>query len=332
MTSHDALSDVLRAVRLRGAVFYYVSSGHEWAAEAPPAREIAQAVLPGADHVMAYHVVAKGDGWAAVAGEQPVRLATGDIVLFPHGDPHVMSSAPGLRPVRIAAERAFTDRSRPRPMPVNYLGGEKVTFDAPVPDAKANLVCGFLGCDLRPFNPLIATLPRVLHLPAGEEGEWIAQVMRRAVQASNSARPGSDAVLERMSEMMFVDAVRRHIDALPDGTTGWLQGLRDRHVGKALALLHADPARDWTIDALAKGVALSRSAFYDRFVQFIGIPPMRYLTQWRMQVASNLLRHSPAPVASIALDAGYESEAAFARAFKRATGSPPATWRRERLQ
>jgi AraC-like DNA-binding protein len=328
MSTHDALSDVLRSVRLRGAVFYYVSSGLEWAAEAPAAREIAAAVMPGAEHVMEYHVVAKGNGWAAVDGEQPVRLAAGDIVMFPHGDPHVMSSAPGLRPTPMGADWAIAHSADPLPIPVNYLGAERVTFDAPSPDAKTNLVCGFLGCDLRPFNPLIATLPRVLHLAAGDESDWIAQVMHRAVLASASARPGSHAVLERMSEMMFVDAIRRYMDLLPDGSSGWLQGLRDRHVGKALALLHADPAHAWTIDALARDVALSRSAFYDRFVQFTGLPPMQYLTQWRMQVASNLLRQTQAPVASVALDVGYESEAAFTRAFKRATGSPPATWRR----
>jgi transcriptional regulator GlxA family with amidase domain len=172
-------------------------------------------------------------------------------------------------------------------------------------------VCGFLGCDLRPFNPLIATLPRLLHLPANGDGAWVAQVMQQAVNASQLKRPGSEAVLERMSEMMFVDAVRRYVDALPDQSTGWLAGLRDRHVGRALALLHGEPARDWKIEALADAVALSRSALYDRFVRFIGQPPMQYLAQWRMQVASNLLRQSHAPVASIALDVGYDRKPHF---------------------
>ena len=326
--TRDTLSDVLRSVRLRGAVFYYVSCGSEWAAEAPPAREIAAAVMPGVEHVMEFHVITKGSGWAAVLGEAPVRLAAGDIVMFPQGDAHVMSSAPGLRPTKLDADWVFATRADPKPIPVAYHGAEQDATGEPVPDALTNLACGFLGCDVRPFNPLIATLPRLLHLPAGGDGAWVAQLMQQAVNASQNKRPGGEAVLERMSEMMFVDAVRRYVESLPEQSTGWLAGLRDRHVGRALELMHAQVAHDWTIEALAGKVALSRSALYDRFVRLIGQPPMQYLAQWRMQVASNLLRQSHAPVASIALDVGYESEAAFARAFKRAVGMPPATWRR----
>jgi transcriptional regulator GlxA family with amidase domain len=175
---------------------------------------------------------------------------------------------------------------------------------------------------------LIAALPRLLHIPAASDGAWISEVIRQAVSASQSRRPGGEAVLERISEMMFVDAVRRHVERLPEESTGWLAGLRDRHVGHALALIHEHPARAWTIDALADEIALSRSAFYDRFLKLIGQPPAQYLTQWRMQVAANLLRQSRAPVASIALEVGYESEASFTRAFKRQVGTPPAAWRR----
>jgi AraC-like DNA-binding protein len=330
--SSDTLSDVLRSVRLRGAVFYYVSCGAEWAAEAPPSREIAAAVMPGVEHVMEFHVITKGSGWAAVVGEAPVRLASGDIVMFPQGDAHVMSSAPGLRPTKMDTDWVFATRADPKPIPVSYHGAEQDPAGTPAPDALTNVVCGFLGCDLRPFNPLITTLPRLLHLPAGGDGAWIAQVMQQAVNASQVKRPGSEAVLERMSEMMFVDAVRRYVDSLPDQSTGWLAGLRDRHVGRALALMHSEPARDWKIEALADAIALSRSALYDRFVRLVGQPPMQYLAQWRMQVASNLLRQSHAPVASIALDVGYDSEAAFARAFKRLVGMPPAAWRRSRIR
>ena len=328
--NRDTLSDVLRCVRLHGAVFYAVSGSDEWAAEAPAAREIAAAVMPGVEHVMEYHVLTKGAGWAAIVGEPPVRLAQGDIVVFPHGDAHVMSSAPGLRPPKADATWFYATRDDPKPMPIAYRGVEQCAVGEQDADAPASLVCGFLGCDLRPFNPLIATLPRLLHLPAGDDGHWVAQVMQQAVDASQNRRPGAEAVLERMSEMMFVDAVRRYVDTLPADGKGWLAGLGDRQVGRALALLHAAPARDWTVEALAAEVALSRSAFYDRFVQFLGQPPMQYLTQWRMQAAARLLRETHAPVASIALEVGYESEAAFARAFKRLSGSPPAAWRRQR--
>lgn len=328
--SGDILSDVLRSVRLRGAVFYYLNCGEEWAAEAPAAHEFADVVMPGADHVMEYHVITKGTGWAAVRGERPVRLAAGDIVLFPHGDAHVLSSAPDLPGLPRPRGWMIETRDVPKPMPVNFHSATECTFGAPAPQLSTNVACGFLGCDLRPFNPLIAGLPRLLHLPASDEAAWIAQLMQQAVAASQSRRPGSGVVLERLSEMMFVDAIRRYAESLPEGAAGWLAGLRDRHVGRALALMHRDAARDWTVDALASEVALSRSALYDRFVQLVGQPPMQYLTHWRMQMAANLLRDGRASVAAIALDVGYESEAAFSRAFKRATGTPPAAWRRQR--
>jgi AraC-like DNA-binding protein len=324
----DTLSDVLRLVHLRGAVFYYLNYEYEWAAEAPPAKDIAGAVIPGAEYVMAYHVITKGSGWAAIVGESPVRLETGDIVMFPHGDAHVISSAPGIRPTRFSAEWVFATRNDPKPISIVLHTPNEFSYGGQALESPTNVVCGFLGCDLRPFNPLIAALPRLLHLPAANDGAWISQIMLQAVNASQNRRPGGQAVLERISEMMFVDALRRHIERLPEESTGWLAGLRDHRVGRALALMHENPSRAWTIEVLAGEIALSRSAFYERFVQLIGQPPMQYLTQWRMQVAANLLRQSRAPVASIALDVGYESEAAFSRAFKRLVGTPPASWRR----
>jgi AraC-like DNA-binding protein len=326
--SIDTLSDVLRTVRLRGVAFLYVSCGTEWAAHAPAAREIAAAVMPGVEHVMEYHVMTKGAGWASIAGQPPVRLAAGDIVMFPHGDEHVMSSAPGLEPARSDPREYEAMRDHPKPVPISYHGIDSFSIDTPSPGALTNLVCGFFGCDVRPFNPLIATLPRLLHLPAAGDA-WAVAALQQAVNASQTGRPGSAAVLERLSEMMFVEANRRYVDALPPEGTGWLAGLRDRHVGRALALLHAEPARDWTMEALAEAAAISRPALYERFVHFVGQPPMQYLTQWRMQVAARLLHEGHAPVASVALEVGYESEAAFSRAFKRQTGKPPATWRRE---
>lgn len=324
--SQDTLSEVLRSVRLRGAVFYYVSCGRDWAAEAPPAREVAASVMPGAEHVMEYHVVTRGSAWAAVLGETPVRLATGDIVVFPHGDAHVMASAPDLRPDPIDAAWMRATAGDPKPIPVSYMGAEQV----PGPDGGAPtvLVCGFLGCDLRPYNPLVATLPRLLHLPAQGDADWVARVMGQAVQESQAQRPGSEAVLERLSEMMFVDAVRRHLAGLPEEATGWLAGLRDRHVGKALMLLHEKPAEAWSVESLGSQVGLSRSALHERFVHFIGQPPMQYLGRWRMQLGAKLLLATHATVAAIALETGYDSEAAFSRAFKRIVGMPPAAWRK----
>ena len=324
--SHDILSDVLRSVHLRGALFFYVSGSRTWAAEAPPSRAIAAAVMPESQHVMEYHVITRGSCWGAIVGEPPVRLETGDIVLFPHGDAHVISSAPGMRaPSDVAS---YSEKAQQLPFTLHYdaleLSAELVA-DA---DSDTTLVCGFLGCDVRPFNPLIATLPRVMHLKTTEHDDWIAQFMRQAVAESRNKRPGGEAMLQRMSEMMFVDAVRRYVETLPEESRGWLAGLRDRFVGRALSLMHDAPAQPWTVDELGRRVGLSRSALHERFAEMIGQPPMQYLANWRMQVAASLLRNTNATVAAVAEDVGYVSEAAFARAFKRLVGAPPAAWRR----
>ncbi|HZQ73562.1 MAG TPA: AraC family transcriptional regulator [Burkholderiales bacterium] len=323
LMEHDTLSDVLRTVRLRSAFFFHVACTGKWAAEAPPSREIARAIMPGTEHVMEYHVVTHGECWAAIVGEPPLRLATGDLVMLPHGDAHVVSSAPGMR-APMPPEALEMLKSAPRPF--------RMTYGAPSGKPATTLVCGFIGCDLRPFNPLIATLPRLLHLPASGGSTISEQFMRLAVQETAAARPGSEALLERMSEMMFVDAVCRHVEMLPKESTGWLAGLRDRHVGRALALLHESPAKDWTLEELGSQAGLSRSALHERFVALVGQPPMQYLAQWRMQLASRLLRESQASVVSVALAVGYESEAAFSRAFKRLVGESPSVWRRATAQ
>ena len=327
--SQDTLSDVLRAVRLRGAVFFNVSCSGKWAAEAPAAKEMAPLLMPGTEHVIEYHAVAQGNCWAGIVGEPSVQMSAGDVVMFPHGDAHVVSSAPGLRGVADFSwfPGAAIDQL---PLRISYKGSNVQQTELPDPDADAMIVCGFLGCDLQPFNPLIAALPRLLHLHADTDNAWIANFTRQAVAESHARRPGGEAMLARMSEMMFVDAVRRYADQLPPQSEGWLAGLRDRYVGRTLALMHEQPAQRWTIDELGRCVGLSRSALHERFAELIGLPPMQYLAQWRMQAAARLLLETRSTVASIAVDVGYDSEAAFARAFKRSVGKPPAAWRRER--
>jgi AraC-like DNA-binding protein len=329
--SRDTLSDVLRAVRLRGAVFYYIDGSSPWVAEVPPSREIIPAILPGADHMIEFHAVVGGSCWAAIVGERPARLAEGDVILFPQGDPHVMSSAPGLRPSTPPSKEVY---HAPRPPQLPYalsLGGADVTtarLDGGGSD-RTTIVCGFLGLDSRPFNPLLAALPRVLHISGATLGpdSWVATFLRAAVVESNQRRPGGEAVLERMSEMLFVEVLRRYVDTLPAGQTGWLAGMRDPSVGRVLALLHEKPDTPWTLERLADDAAMSRSTLHERFVHFIGQPPMQYLAQWRMQVAATLLRDTNSKIIEVALGVGYESEAAFSRAFKRAVGVAPGAWR-----
>lgn len=325
--NQDTLSDVLRSVRLRGALYFHVSGERDWAAEAPPSRDIAAAVMPGSEHVMEFHLVLAGACWAARVGGAAVPLAAGDLVIFPHGDAHVVSSAPGLR-APPDPQGYFERRSQPLPFRLHLDASEVRLGSAPRADDATLLVCGFLGCDLRPFNPLIAALPRLLHLPAAEGHDWALQCMRQAARESDQRRPGGGAMLERLSEMMFIDAMRRHLASLPEDSAGWLAALRDRHVGRALALLHAAPQEPWTVEELGRRVGLSRSALHERFASLVGQAPMQYLAHWRIQAGAALLRDTASTVASVAQQVGYESEAAFGRAFKRLVGRPPAQWRR----
>ena len=327
--SGDTLSDVLRAVRLRGAVFYHVDGSPPWVAEAPPAREILPAIMPGAEHMIEFHGIVEGACWGAIAGQPSVRLEQGDVLLFPQGDPHVMSSAPGMRSPRVDKALYFAPRPPHLPFALSMHDSEPATARSEGGSGRATLVCGFLGLDARPFNPLLAALPRMLHVPGATLGpdSWVASFLRAAVAESSQRRPGGEAVLERMSEMLFVEVLRRYVDGMPPGQTGWLAGMRDPSIGRVLALLHEKPGAPWTLEDLADAAAMSRSTLHERFVLFIGQPPMQYLARWRMQVAATLLRDTKAKLVEVALRVGYESEAAFSRAFKRAVGVAPGAWR-----
>jgi len=329
--SGDTLSDVLRAVRLRGAVFYYIEGVSPWVAEAPAACEIIPAIMAGVEHMIEFHGIVRGSCYAALVGEPAVRLNEGDVIMFPRGDAHIMSSAPGMRAEVV--DKAFYFTPRPRQLPfaltLTTEGVTTATLDGGGVE-QVTVVCGFLGCDARPFNPLLDALPRVLHVSSTHLGDdsLTSQFLRAAVLESSRRRPGGEAVLELMSKMMFVDVLRRYIDSLPPEQRGWLAGARDHAIGRALACMHGRPGENWTVERLAEETALSRSVFHDRFVYFVGQPPMQYLARWRMQVAAGLLRESNAKLIDIALEVGYESEAAFSRAFKRFVGVSPGTWRR----
>jgi AraC-like DNA-binding protein len=317
--SVDVLSEVLRAVRLTGAVFFNVEGAAPWVAEAPPAHQIRDRVLPGAEHVMEYHVVVRGSCWAGLIGEPGRQVQRGDVIVFPHGDAHTISSAPGMRcAVNMDAYTPPRDGQLPVPISFSNSGGEH-----------ARIVCGFIGFDSRPFNPLLATLPRVIHVPAraGEEGALIEQLIRVALIESSVSRPGGQHVLARLSELLFVEMVRHHVGSLPGDTTGWLAGLRDDLVGRALCVMHERPQHAWSLDDLAKEVGVSRSVLAERFHHFVGTPPMQYLASWRMQLAASLLAGTNLSIAHVAERIGYGSEAAFSRAFKRLCGFTPSAWR-----
>ncbi len=317
----DILSDVLQSVRLTGAIFFDIQASEPWVAETPAGETIVGAMFPGSEHLICYHVITEGSCWACMPGQPPLRLSAGDIMVLPHGDTHVLTSTPGLRRTPdMAMYRVPRDGHLPVSISMGDPKGEAVHF-----------VCGFLGCDARPYNPLLTALPPLIVIK-DHSGSVLASYVRSALAESKEQRIGGQCVLGRLSELMFVHVVRRYLETLPEDRTDWLAGLRDPYVGRALAACHRNPTRAWTIESLARQAGLSRSALAERFTQFIGQPPMQYLTNWRMQLAANHLLGGMESVASIANRVGYESEAAFSRTFKRVVGTPPSQWRKRRLE
>jgi AraC-like DNA-binding protein len=315
----DALSDVLRVVRLLGGVFLHAEFSAPWCVLSQAKPEDCGPLLPEVEHIILYHYVLEGGMTVEVPGTPPLAIGAREAVVLPHNDAHRIGSDLGLKPVPSHdIIQPAADGSLAR---ISHGGG----------GAPTRLVCGFLGCRRAGDNPLLSALPPVLRLDtrSGAAAEWMRISFEFAADEIAAGRPGSDTVLAKLSELLFVEAVRRYLDALPAGHTGWLAGLRDPFVGRALALIHARPGEPWSVDDLAREAGLSRSALADRFARLIGEPPMHYLSRWRLQVAAQRLTSSHDPLARIAFEVGYESEAAFNRAFKRLFGAPPATWRKQ---
>jgi AraC-like DNA-binding protein len=316
----DTLSDVLKTVRMTGAAYFDVVAQEPWSVHSPARELMLPRILPGADHLIAYHVVTSGRAYASLVGGTAVPVEAGEVVVFTNADPHVMSSSAGMRAEPPDADMIEIAEAGLLPFHVNLMNGGT---------ASATLVCGYLACDAKPFNPLLEALPPMLKAgdPRRNDAGWLGQFIHFAVAEVADKRAGSESVLTKLSELMFIDVVRRYIEALPAQDSGWLAGLRDPAVGKALALIHARPSFNWTIEGLVRQCGTSRTVMAERFVQFVGVPPMHYLAKWRMQVASEMLNRGNANMATIAAAIGYESEAAFSRAFKKMMGVPPSAWR-----
>ena len=266
-----------------------------------------------------YHVVVEGQCFIKVGDEAPLRLEQGDLVMVPRGDTHRMSSElqPTV-PVSAVSEMKF-------PVP-----GEVVTMRHGEGGQRTRLVCGYLAIDHRLCAALINALPRALRVSAGssEVTAWLQTYLRIWLIERGEDQPGGACVLAKLSELMFVEAIRRYVESLPADQAGWLSGLKDPYVGKVLGLMHGQPTRAWTVESRAREVGMSRSALADRFTALLGRSPMQYLTQWRLTLAAHLLRTTNKSASVIAYDVGYESEAAFNRAFRREFGAPPVAWRR----
>jgi hypothetical protein len=282
LAATDPLSDVLRTVKLTGALFFLLDVSSPWAVEVPRASVFAPVILPGAQHVISYHVVAQGSGWVSRATDPPVRFAVGDVLVFPHGDRYAMLSAPDQHlehSVEDALDFFGAMAAGKLPFVVSEGGGGAV---------RAQFVCGFLGCDARPFNALLAALPNFMQVrrPAGAQDDLLDRLIELTLVEARMHRAGGQCIRLHLSELMFVEVVRRYLEALPADHTGWLAGLRDPGIGRVLALLHERPAQAWTLEELARQAGMSRSVLADRFMHLVGQPPMQYLTRWRIQLAA----------------------------------------------
>jgi AraC-like DNA-binding protein len=320
----DALSDVLKSVRLEGAVYLNAEFTAPWCIRGECGIASVRERLAGAEHVAFFHFVTEGACKVRLSdGAQTLEAIAGDLVLFPREGKHLMGSDLHLAPLEADTMASATDAVAAEFFHMRYGGGGAAT----------RFVCGYLSCSRSLSRPLFEALPPVLRIPVGDgpSAALLRELLHAGVRESSAWRPGAESLLAKLAELMFVEAIRRYVDTLPPGGSGWLAGVRDAHVGRALALMHGQPAKAWTVDELAREVALSRSALAERFSVLVGEPPIQYLARWRLALAARALHPNGEPIARVAKRSGYESEAAFTRAFKREFGMPPAAWRRSRL-
>jgi len=316
----DVLSEVLKAVKLDGAMFYNAEFSAPWCFRSPASRTVAPYFSQDSRHVIIYHLLTEGRGYGHVEGDgRPVPLNAGDIVIFPHGDPHILGNGSPVTPVDNARElqRIFSQGLK---LSRSGGGGEVTKF-----------ICGYMTCDPQLSQIFLGGLPPIMkvHIRNDASGQWLENSLRYSVDNADASMPGHETVLAKLSEVLFVETLRRYIALLPQEQTGWLAGVRDPEVGKALALLHRKPANPWTIAALATQIGMSRSVLAERFRRYLSETPMAYLTRWRLQLGAQLLKSTSHSVAEIASEVGYESEPSFNRAFKREFGLPPARFRNQ---
>jgi len=314
----DAFSEILSGVKLSGALFFSAEFSAPWCFSSPASNMLAPLLAPGAPHLVIYHFVIDGAAFVQMPDGQSIELGPGDIVVLPHGDPHLMTSSPGVGGASLNSAIFSKIRSRDlRPLQAGG-GGDSARY-----------VCGYMACDPFLSRPILGGLPRVfkVHIRTDRSGQWLENSILHLVEEAASGRVGSDAMLAKLSEALFVDTLRRYVASLPEQQSGWLGGARDPIVGKSLGLLHSRIAHPWTIADLADQVGISRTALVERFTRYLSEPPMTYLTRWRLQLAARSLENTPRGVSEIAAEVGYDSEAAFNRAFKREFGEPPGRYR-----
>jgi AraC-like DNA-binding protein len=315
----DVLSEVLRVVRLEGAIFFNAEFSAPWCISEPRSTA-ARHLYPAAGHLILYHFLTEGRAFARLAGGRREELSAGDIVIFPHGDAHLLGNGSPERPVD--AFRMFSKNLTEGLKLARFGGGGEVT----------RFVCGYMACEPRLSEVFLAGLPEMLKVHVADEpsGRWLENSIRFSVGEGGGSGAGGGLVLARLSEVLFVETLRRYVNSLPPDEKGWLAGARDPLVGHALTLLHKEPAYPWTVASLARRVGLSRTRLAERFRYFLDDSPMAYLARWRLKLGAELLLATDDSVAEVAAAVGYGSEASFNRAFRREFDSPPARFRRRR--
>jgi AraC-like DNA-binding protein len=314
----DALSEVLSAVHMTGAIFFSAECTSPWGLAVSAVKTVAYVLAPGTERLVNFHLVTEGNAIVRFDGVEPMRVTAGDLVVLPKGEAHTISN--GSPRNFVDGEATLGSVLQGDGSTTRFGGGGELT----------RFVCGYFGCDRSADRLFLAGLPPAFKTNIREDpsGGWLEGMVKHLVAEAGSERPGRAALLSRMAEGLFIEGLRRYLDRLPPNQTGWLAGARDRAVGAVLAALHRNPGRNWTLDELASIGGTSRSVIVQRFNRILGQPPLTYLAQWRLQLAARMLRSSRDTIVQIATDVGYQSEAAFNRAFKREFGLPPAQYRR----
>ena len=317
----DVLSDVLKVVKLDGALFFHGEFSAPWCFKSSQAAAITACLSLHPGHLVIFHFLTEGRAYAKLPDGERVELTAGDIVVFPHGDAHFLGNGPAIKPVD--SFKTFSPNLTEGVKVARFGGGGELT----------KFVCGFLTCEPRMSQIFLAGLPSILkvHVVNEPSGQWLENSIRFSVAQMSGSNDGTDLVLAKLSEVLFVETLRRYIITLPPDQIGWLAGARDPYIGHALALMHKKPGDPWTVEELARRLGLSRTRFAERFNHFLGEPPMAYLARWRVKLGAELLRSTDQSVAEVAAFVGYGSEAAFNRAFKRELDCPPAQFRRKRI-
>lgn len=312
----DPLSDLLGSMHLAGVVLFRAEFREPWWLIAPASCQLAKLLPFRTEHIIPFHIVAEGGCWLEIKDRERVWLEAGDAVLMPYGDGHDLfgheKSGQGVSPGQLLPPPPWSEIQVAR-----HDGG----------GAYAHLICGFLQCDELLFHPILHHLPALIHVRPGASDAWLASTIRHTVDEVSQTRPGARTMLPRLTELMFIEILRKHMQTLADDEVGWFAAVSDPVVGTALRHLHVAPTQDWSVVGLARQVGVSRTVLAERFKHFLDVPPMQYLSRWRLQMAAQQLKTGAVPIKVIADQAGYESEAAFSRAFKRLFGLPPGDWR-----